>query len=284
MGLASALFSSFAALTQKKVLIKNSPLTFTTVLAIFNLLLLLPLAFLNHFSDVSLVTSLVIIFKTILSGTAFLMVMNGIKRAEISKSLPLLVLTPGVVAVFAFLFLGEKLSIENIMGVLLLTIGTFLLQYSPKTPLIKLNVKERRGIYYILIALAIFSTTAILDKLILKRYKVPALDFWFYQHLILFLFFATISFFNNIKIQAIKSTVIKSWKLIFLIAIFTLIYRFTFIEAVKIAPVALVLSVKRLSVLFVTIFGGLYFKEKSLKKRITATVLMLIGTALVILY
>lgn len=279
----SAIFSALSAVTQKKVLSLNEPLRFTTSLAIFNFLILIPLLIFIDLSPVSITTFGVVVFKTILSGVAFLMVMEGIKRAEISRALPLLVLTPGVVAVVAFLFLSETLSYGDIGGIAFLMVGTTLLQYTPKRLLALTEAKDRRGIVYILVALAIFSITAVLDKLILKQFRVPPMDFWFYQHVILFFFFGGISLIIKRDYRGVAQTIGRSWKLILMISIFTLIYRYSFIVAVKMAPVALVLSMKRLSVLFVAIFGGIYFKEHSLVQRGVATVILLVGAGLIVL-
>jgi uncharacterized membrane protein len=70
------------------------------------------------------------------------------------------------------------------------------------------------------------------------------------------------------------------WLMIFLVAVFTVIYRFTQIAAVKLAPVALVLAVKRISVLIAIILGGKLFKEKNLTRRLIAAMIILIGITL----
>ncbi|MFZ1290092.1 MAG: hypothetical protein WAR79_08375, partial [Melioribacteraceae bacterium] len=54
-------------------------------------------------------------------------------------------------------------------------------------------------------------------------------------------------------------------------------YRYTQIEAIKLASVALVLTVKRTSVFFASIIGGKIFKEKYLVKKGIGIILILIG-------
>ncbi len=65
-----------------------------------------------------------------------------------------------------------------------------------------------------------------------------------------------------------------------MISVITIGYRYTQIEAVKIAPVALVLSIKRTSVFFASIFGGKIFSESYLLKKGIAIIIMLIGAYL----
>ena len=282
-GLISAFFSALAAITQKKVLRVNSALHFTAVLSIFNLLLLIPIPIFFPLTSIGSVTLLVIVIKSVLSGAAFLMVMQGIKRAEITSALPLLILTPGVVALLAFVFLGESLSSYDLAGIALLVIGTALLQYRSRDVVALIHLKNRRGIFFIVIALMLFSLTAVLDRAILNNYKVPAVDFWFYQHIILCLFFNLVAIGIKREVKQLLLVGKRAWRLILLISVFTLIYRYTFILTVKAAPaVALALSLKRVSVLFVIVLGGNYFKEKSLVKKTVGTLILLTGAWLLV--
>jgi uncharacterized membrane protein len=70
--------------------------------------------------------------------------------------------------------------------------------------------------------------------------------------------------------------------LIGVIALITILYRFSQIAATKIAPVALVLSVKRISVLFAIIIGGKIFNEKNMTRKIIATVIIVAGALLIL--
>ena len=75
----------------------------------------------------------------------------------------------------------------------------------------------------------------------------------------------------------------KTWKLIVLIAVFAVIYCYSHILAVKAGSVALVLSIKRTSVFFATVFGGRYFKERNLLQRSIAVAIMIAGAVIIIL-
>ncbi|MGE5500287.1 MAG: hypothetical protein ACM3Q2_19600, partial [Syntrophothermus sp.] len=65
------------------------------------------------------------------------------------------------------------------------------------------------------------------------------------------------------------------------IALLTIVYRYTEIAAVKNAPVALVLSIKRISVFFAVIIGGRIFKESSLLIKSIATAIIIAGVILI---
>ena len=110
LALASAFFSALAAIIEKKVLFKEKALAFSAVLAILNLIIAIPFFFFTNFSTLTMSSLFVLFIKSFLGALAFLCVMLGIKNLELSKALPLLVLTPGLVALGAFIFLQEALT------------------------------------------------------------------------------------------------------------------------------------------------------------------------------
>lgn len=272
-----------AAITQKKVLFKETALGFSTIVAIFNLIIAIPFFFFIDFSNIASSGLIVLFIKSILGAASFLCVMIGIKNLEISRALPLLVLTPGLVAFFAFLFLGESLSNTEIIGMFFLIAGTYSLSLKKRQELespVEESIKPK-GHYYIIAALLLFTTTAILDKAILTNFKVPINAFMGFQHLFLaIIFFAIIIFLG--KTKSVKSSFKNSWKFILLIAFITITYRYTHLLAIKIAPVALALSLKRVSVFIAVVIGGTLFKEHNLVRKIIATIIMTLGAILII--
>jgi drug/metabolite transporter (DMT)-like permease len=285
LALIAALFSATAAILEKKILFKQKALAMSTALAIFNLLLAIPFFFFISFASITSVSLGVLFFKSILGAFAFLFVMLGIKNLEISKALPLLVLTPGLVALFAFLILGESLTLLQILGLILLLIGTYVLQLKPKQKLFNTfkQALTSKGNHYIFFALILFTITSILDKALLKNFKLPINAFMGFQHLFLGIIFLVIIIFSK-NTASLKPTFKQAGLMIFILAIITITYRYTQISAVKIAPVALVLALKRISVFFAVIIGGTLFKDHNLLIRILATIIMIAGAVLVIIF
>ena len=279
----SALFSASAAILEKKILFHDNVIGFTCLLGIFNLILSIPFFFLIDFSTLTIIGLEVLFLKSILGAFAFICVMYGIKNLELSSSLPLLVLTPGLVAVVALITLGETLLLIEIIGIIFLLLGTYILQLKKNQKILDpwKNLFKTKSYYYIIIALLLFTITSILDKAILKNFKVPINAFMGFQHLFLAIIFLLI-LFSFQKTHEIKYSTKKSWLIILVLAIFTIIYRYTQIQAVKIAPVALVLSIKRLSIFFAIIVGGNLFKEHNLLRKSIATILMVAGAILII--
>ncbi len=287
LALISAFFSAVAAIFEKKVLFKEKALGFSTLFALFNLILAIPFFFFINFTLVTSSGLFVLMSKSLFEAGAFLCVMQGIKNLEISEALPLLVLTPGLVALGAFIFLAETLTFLQITGIFLLMIGTYTLQIKTKEKQKLLDpIKaffKTKAYYYIIAALILFTTTSILDKAILKNFKLPLNAFMGFQHLFLAIIFI-IFIISTKKTHQLKSAIKFSWILILTISIFTIVYRYTQLSAVKIAPVALVLSLKRISVFFAVLIGGKLFQEHNLLIRTLATAIMIAGAVLVIVF
>lgn len=288
IALVSAFFSALAAIFEKKVLFKEKALAFSFILALFNFVLAVPFFFFMDFSVLTASGLGVLFFKSILGAGAFLCVMLGIKKLELSSALPLLVWTPALAAFFAFVFLGESLTLFSICGMGLLLVGTYVLQLKGRQGIFEpyVTLFRSRGYMYILFALALFTTTSILDKALLKNFKVPINAFMGFQHMFLALVFLIFVFASSGSggVRDLKSVSKKSLYWIFGVAVFTIIYRYTQLSAVKVAPVALVLSLKRVSVFFAAIIGGRIFRESDLLRKGIATGIMVAGVVLVIVF
>lgn len=281
----SAIFSATASILEKKNLFSLDALQFSFILALLNMIFSLPFFIGVDFTTLSSISLAVLYFKTILGALAFLCVMLAIKNMEISGSLPLLVLTPGFVAVFAFILIGEALSIYEISGMFLLLAGTYILEAKPRFDVFypfKVFYKSRFH-HYIIFALLLFTVTSILDKVLLINYQLEPHTFLGFQQLFLAInFFIIVLFTKKNPVKLIKSVDSELIVWIIFASILTVGYRYTQIEAVKIAPVALVLSIKRTSVFFAAVGGGRIFNEHKLIKKALATAIMLAGAIFVI--
>jgi uncharacterized membrane protein len=280
----SALFSASAAILEKKALFKMDALSFSLVLSIITFVFTLPFFMAVDFSTVRLDAVGVLYIKSILGAGAFLLVMFGIKNNELSNSLPLLVLTPAVVAVAAYFLLGEHIGPYETGGMILLLVGTYFLQLDKKgnwkSPF--LFVKRNKAQWYILGAILLFSITTILDKTILKNFKLQPEAFLPIQQLFFSINFLIMYFLRKKSKEEIYSEVKRNLWIIVLIGLCAVIYRYAHILALKAGSVALVLSIKRTSVFFATVIGGTLFKEQNVFRRSVAVVIMIAGAVVLI--
>ncbi|MFH0733082.1 MAG: EamA family transporter [bacterium] len=282
----SALFSAASAISQKKILFKMNAFHFAFLNSIFNLLFTIPFIFILEPSIITSNGLLILFGKSLLGAAAFYYVMLSIKNLELSKALPLLVLTPGLVALFAFLFLGESLSRNQLIGMGLLLLGTYILEMQNKNDFyepFQVFIKSK-NYRHIVAALLLFTITSLLDKYIVKDLHFSPKTFLVFQQLFTAIIFIVVSFFiKEGPIGLFRKTENDWWKWIIIVAVLTVGYRYTQIEAIKIAPaVALVLAVKRISVFFAALIGGKLFNESKLIQKAIAAAIMIVGTFFIV--
>jgi len=285
IALLSSFLSAFAAITQKKVLFNLNPVQFSFYLSIANLVLSIPFFFFIDYNAINISNLSVLFIKSLIGVVAFLCVMTALKNMQISNALPLLALTPGFVAVVAFLFLGEELKFYEVLGLISLVAGTYILESKNlKEILFPFNVFLKSKYHqYILAALLLFTASSVMDKLLLVKMNLTPFSLTAFQHVYFALLFLIIYFLFKGKLENRNPEINKTDVLwIILISVLTIGYRYTQIVAVSLASVALTLAVKRTSVLWATVIGGKIFKDSNLLKKTIAVLFILLGAILIL--
>lgn len=280
----SALFSAASAVSEKKVLFTMDALSFSFLVSLVTLFFSIPFFIIIQYEDINSISMIILFGKTILSAAAFLYVMLSIKNLEISEALPLLALTPAFVAVTGSFLINDRLNLFEWFGIFLMVAGTYILELKKSS---KNFLEPFKSLFnfskysYILIALVLFTITSLIDRILLKDLNLPPYTFMAFQQLFFGIIFAVIILVRfktfSFPLSSLNKNIIY---LILMVSVFTVIYRYTQIEATKLAPVALVVSVKRLSVLMAIIYGGKLFREDNLLRRVIAAAVILTGAAI----
>jgi drug/metabolite transporter (DMT)-like permease len=284
--LIAAAFTSLAQLTEKKVLIKEHAMEFSTVLAIAVLILSIPLFFLIDYSKLQLLPIILIFFIAIPAAIAFFLIARSIRHMKISDSIPLFSIGPGITALLAFIFLGEALTRTQTLGIMLLIFGAYVLETKKEFNLLDpfKTFKKSKYIHFILIALILYSITGIFDRIILFRLDMQPIAFVAFANLFLALNLIIMLYFFHDGLKGIKHGFNSAGKWIFLMAIFVIGYRLAQSEAVKIANIGLVVTTKRISLLFTILIGRELFHEGKRLRKIIASVIMVAGAILITLF
>ncbi len=109
----SAVFSAVSTLFEKRSLFIMRALDFSFLVSIFGFLFSIPFFFQIDFGNLNTVSLAILFVKSVLGAMAFLSVMMSLKNLEISKALPLLALSPGVVALLRFYFIRRNIILEG---------------------------------------------------------------------------------------------------------------------------------------------------------------------------
>lgn len=126
----------------------------------------------------------------------------------------------------------------------------------------------------------LYAFSSVIDKFVIS-FITPTTYILIVHFFICVNFLILISLFYD-GFSGIKHGIRSAGKLIFLVALFTVTYRFLQIHAVSLAFVSLVIPIKKLSTLFSTIIGGEMFHEKRLFLRSVISAFMLLGSYLII--
>jgi len=273
----SALLSAAAAIIQKKILFRLHALEFSFLVSSGILVLSFIVLFFVDVTSVSFESLTIIIVKSILSGIAFLLVMMSLEYNQISSALPLLGTTPAVTALLALPVLGETLQYSEWFGIGLMVAGTYMLEKRPAQKIFQpfKNLFLKSSYFYIFAAVGLFAVSSIADTSLLSNYKTDPLIILFYQHIIYCLIFGLLIFVRRMSFKEIFQNGKNQSLFILLVAFLTVAYRFTQLGAALLAPIALVLAVKRTSILYASFFGGKIFSDERLMQK-------LIGSALII--
>jgi uncharacterized membrane protein len=261
----SALLSAVAAVIQKKVLFRVNALEFSFLVSA---VILIFSSFIPFSMDVTSITPsmlMIIVGKSILGGAAFLFVMMSLEHNQISTALPILGMTPAVTAVAALLILGESLH-----------------NWAQKYLQPFKEALRSKDHYYMYGALGLFAVSSVFDKLLVSGYRTDPLVVLFYQHIVYCAMFGSLLLIRKQYFQAAVQKGISQLPFVVTVAFLTVAYRFTQLEATKFAPVALVLAVKRTSILFASFYGGKIFSDERLAQKLIAGA-VIVGAGFIIL-
>jgi drug/metabolite transporter (DMT)-like permease len=203
--------------------------------------------------------------------------MMSLEHNQISTALPILGMTPAVTALAALLILGEALHGWEWLGIVLMMAGTYVLEKRPaQKPLQSLGeMLGSTNHYYMYGALGLFAISSVFDKLLVSGYQTNPLIILFYQHIVYCSMFGALLVIRKQSALALFHKGRSQLAFILAVALLTLAYRFTQLEATRVAPVALVLAIKRTSILYASFFGGKLFSEERLPQK-------LLGGALIV--
>ena len=275
----SAILSAIAAIVQKKVLFHFDALEFSLLLSVcvFGVSFFIPL-----FTDVFSTSStqlLIILSKSVLGAGAFLLVMLSLQRNEISSALPILGLTPAATALLAASALGESLKGWEWGGIVVMMIGLYLLEKKPNQKLFDpwREVLLSKNHITIFGAVSLFAVSSVADKALVSTFRTDPLVVLFYQNGMYVLVFAVAFWFRRGSIRPIMRDGNRLLPYILAAAFLTVCYRLTQLEATKIGPVALVLAVKRTSIIYASFFGGRIFSDERRGMKLLGAALIVVS-------
>ena len=210
---------------------------------------------------------------------AMLLYVRAISISPLSLTLPFFSLTPVFTLGTSYIILGEVPDRTGFVGIVLVAIGTYLLNvHAVKRGLLeplKVIMKEKGSVLMIIVA-CIVSINLNLGK-IAVQHSSPMFLSIFYLFMLSILLFIILRF----KTKNVYSK-ISSQPLLFLsIGLSMAVMMVTHLKAISIVDVSYMVSVKRLNILFGVVFGAVFFAETNIKERFLGAAVMVLGIILI---
>lgn len=209
---------------------------------------------------------------------------RALVSAPLSHTLPYLAFTPVFTALSGWLLLGEAVSPWGLAGIVVVSLGAYLLNLDPRDwredKLAPLRfIARETGPRLMLGVAGVFSVTATLGKAALGY--MPALPFGLLYSVLLAL--ATALVVLVVRGPRAFGIVLRRPGPSALVAFAMTSMAITHFIAIEHVAVAYMIAVKRVSLLFGLVYGALLFRERRLGRNLLAGVIMVVGVALVTL-
>jgi drug/metabolite transporter (DMT)-like permease len=256
---------------------------FVWLLALVMSVVLLPL-FVWQIAQADLVWNATNIFAVILTGILhtiyFLVLQKGYQEADLSVVYPLARgLGPVLTGIGTFLFLGEKITFYDLIGLMLVGIGALIIGgFSFKTILQRTpqNKDERlkKGIIYGLSTGFLIACYTIFDGFCVTKLAIAPILIEYTAHPIRLMVLLPHALKNQNEVKDIWK---NNWLKILIISTVSPLAFILVLYAMKSAPIHTVAPIREFSIVIGVILGAKFLKEKEMKSRLIGSVLILAG-------
>jgi uncharacterized membrane protein len=283
LSIGCAYFMSTSETLSKLLMQDNDEWTTGTAMIALALPFLLPLLVGRGTLPLSRDLILLIAIQIPFEILAYYVYLSAIRAAPLSLSVPYLSFTPVFTILTAALLLQESISGQGFLGILTVTIGAYVLniEHLAHHPLAPLKaIFKTSGSRRMLVVALIWSLTSTLGKK-----GVQLSDPMFFGVFYMTALSIPMLSIAGWRIKRGTATVnLKGRNSIWFMlgGLATALSIVAHFHAIQLAPVSYMISVKRTSLIFSVLYGGLIFKEEHIRRRLLGTSIMLSGV--VILY
>jgi len=278
----AAIMSAVSVVLTKKALKKISAPLVTWVLFSLNTPIVALIAFKDGVTQVNYLFFVGAIGSASIFAIAKTLRLVAIKQALLSKIAPLATFNAVFAYLLALIFLSEKIQLMGVVGLLLITMGAYILNAEELgKDLLKpfrLLITEKASLLFLL-GVALTSVTAIFDKVSITN------TFPTNPSLTLLMENIIVSFLLLIYLQKKKKGWLgelkENFKFLTLTSLVYMVAVIAVFSAFATGPVALVIGIKQLQLFFVLFLSYLTFKDKPTKHSLLASVIMVMGVVLI---
>ena len=231
-----------------------------------------------------------IVASSIIHFLYWLCLSRAYMSGEISYVYPIARSAPGFIPFFAFLFLDERLSIQGLIGILLIVFSIYLLQQRAGgltfTGLVR-YIRQPASVW----AFATLGTViaySLVDKAGMSKFYAHSTQLHAWQPVSYFLaesIITTILFSGYIllcsPLHEVTDIGRREWKKVIATGLLCMLSYMLILYVYMTESVSYVVALRQSSVIFAVLLGGYLLKESQTKLRFVAAVVMVIGVLLI---
>ena len=282
IALGCAFFAACCDAISKRIMVTGDEWLTGGILLTLASLMLTPVLFYVDFRPLTREGAILLVVTLPLEALAYYLFLSSIRLSALSLVAPLLAFTPAFTIVTASLLLGESIGAWGLCGVSIVTLGAYILNIDPSRfsllgPITA--ILSDPGARRMLLVSAIWSVTSALGKK--GTIIFGSLQYGFLLTLMIGSIFLVIGTFR-IKLTRVQFNLDNRLAFFFMIgAVFMALQEVTHFVSISMAPVAYMISVKRLSMIIGVIFGWGFFDEENVVNRLAGAAIMLVGVIII---
>lgn len=222
-------------------------------------------------------TFLFLILSGLSTGGSWLCYFKALQLGDVNKVVPIDKSSTILTMILAFIFLNEKITINMVIGMIGIAIGTYLMiQKKEKSEKI---VKRKAWLIYALLSALFASLTSILGKVGIENVES---NLGTAIRTIVVLVMAWIIVFAAKKQRDIKNIDKRSLIFLILSGVATGASWLCYYKALQDGLASIVVPIDKLSILVTVLFAYIFLKEKLSKKSLLGLILIVVGTLLLL--
>ena len=250
----------------------------TIVVLIFSWIMVFIVGSQGTIGNISGKTLTFLILSGFATGASWLCYFKALQLGDVNKVVPIDKSSTILTMVLAFIFLGENITINMVVGMIGIGIGTYLMIQKKES--IEKVVKGKAWLVYALLSDIFASLTSILGKVGIENVES---NLGTAIRTIVVLIMAWIIVFATKKQSDVKKIDKKSLLFLILSGIATGASWLCYYKALQDGLASIVVPIDKLSILVTILFAYVFLKEKLSKKSIVGLVLIVVGTLILLI-
>ena len=223
-------------------------------------------------------TFLFLILSGLSTGGSWLCYFKALQLGDVNKVVPIDKSSTILTMILAFIFLNEKITINMVIGIIGIAIGTYLM--IQKKEGVEKVVKGKAWLIYALLSALFASLTSILGKVGIENIES---NLGTAIRTIVVLIMSWIIVFATKKQSDVKKIDKRSLIFLILSGIATGASWLCYYKALQDGLASIVVPIDKLSILVTVLFAYIFLKEKLSKKSLLGLILIVVGTLLLLI-